>query len=80
MKTMGSSGILKEAMKGRGLVQAKLAEQIGLSQHGLSENINRGRISLTMFGRILDAIGYDVCVTDRDTGEVKWKVRVDSEE
>lgn len=80
MKATGSSVILKEAMKEKGLVQTKLASQIGLSQHGLSENINRGRISLTMFGRILSAMGYDVCVTDRETGEVKWKVRVDSEE
>lgn len=80
MKTIGSSGILKEAMKEKGLVQAKLAAQIGLSQHGLSENINRGRISLQMFGRLLDAMGYDVCVTDRETCEVKWKVRVDGEE
>ena len=80
MKTMGSSGILKEAMKGRGLVQAKLAERVGMLPNGLSGNINRGRISLHMFGRLLDAMGYDVCVKDRETGEVKWKVRVDSEE
>lgn len=80
MKVMGSSGILKEAMKAKGYVQTKLAMQIGISQNGLSENINRGRISLHMFGRLLDAMGYDVCVTDREAGEVKWKVRVDSEE
>ena len=80
MKVTGSEKIMKEAMKERGMVQTKLAGQLGMSQHGLSENINRRRVGLEMFARILGAMGYDVTVTDRETGETKWAVRVENEE
>ena len=65
---------IRSAMKERGMKQIELAEKLGMLQSGLSNSINRKHISVDVFKTILDAMGYDVAVVDRQTGEVKWKV------
>ena len=67
--------ILKKAMKERGLVQVTLAERLGMQQSSLCGNLNRSRIGMDVFRSILDAMGYDVVIVDRETGEAKWKVK-----
>lgn len=67
---------IRSAMKERGMKQIELAEKMGMLQSGLSNSINRKHISVDVFKTILDAMGYDVAVVDRQTGEVKWRVVV----
>ena len=67
---------IRSAMKERGMKQIELAEKLGMLQSGLSNSINRKHISVDVFKTILDAMGYDVAVVDRQTGEVKCIVVV----
>lgn len=73
---MEEGEILKTSVKERKITQVELADRLGIRQSSLSGNINRRRMSLEVFSTILNAMGYDVAVVDRETGEVKWKVEV----
>ena len=73
---MEEGDILKASVKERKITQVELADRLGIRQSSLSGNINRRRMSLEVFSTILNAMGYDVAVVDRETGEVKWKVEV----
>lgn len=73
---MEEGEILKASVKERKITQIELADRLGIRQSSLSGNINRRRMSLEVFSTILNAMGYDVAVMDRETGEVKWKVEV----
>lgn len=73
---MEEGEILKASVKERKITQVELADRLGIRQSSLSGNINRRRMSLEVFSTILNAMGYDVTVVDRETGEVKWKVEV----
>lgn len=75
IKTETHTEILREAMTKRGMKQAELAELLGIKQPSLSGNFNRKRIGLDVFTKILDAMGYDVVIKDRESGEDLWKVR-----
>lgn len=68
--------IIRNAMLHRGMVQVDLADKLGVLQSSLSGNINRKRISLSVFSKMLDAMDFDVAVVDRETGEVMWNVIV----
>lgn len=68
--------ILFAAMRSRGITQVQLAEKLGIKQSSLSGNMNRTRIGLDVFAKTLNALGYDVVVTDRSTGENVWKVKI----
>ena len=76
IKTASSSEILKAAKDSKGIKQADLAARLGMAQPSLSGNMNRTRIGLDVFARMLDAMGYDVIVKDRDSGKDLWKVEV----
>ena len=71
---MNGREILRAAMKERGVTQSAVAEQLGEAQHGLSAKITRERMSLDTFRSVLNAVGYDVAVIDRENGEVRWVV------
>lgn len=71
-----SKEILRLAIKERGMTQVEVADKLGMYQSGLSGLINRSKMTMYGFGTILDAMGYDVAVVDRETGEVVWKVAV----
>lgn len=73
---MEEGAILKASIKERGITQIELADRIGIRQSTLSDNINRRRMSLKVFGEVLNAMEYDVAVVDRSTGEIMWKVDV----
>lgn len=68
--------ILREAMRERNMKQAELADRLGIRQPSLSGNMNRSRIGLDVFVKILQAMDYDVVVVDRKSGEEKWKVEI----
>ncbi len=73
---MEEGAILKASIKERGITQIELADRIGIRQSTLSDNINRRRMSLKVFGEVLNAMEYDIAVVDRNTGEIMWKVDV----
>ena len=76
IKSYSSNDILREAKDRKGIRQNELAERLGMAQPSLSGNMNRTRIGLDVFTKMLDAMGYDVVVTDRDSGKPIWKVEV----
>lgn len=69
--------ILKEAIRARNICQVDLADKLGIVQSTLSGNLNRRRMGLDNFRDILNALDYDVCVVDRNSGEIVWKVAQD---
>lgn len=72
--------ILKQAQKSRHINQADLANAIGVRQSTMSGHMNRTRMSLGMFAKILDALDYDVVVVNRETGDAEWQVYVEREQ
>lgn len=76
IEVMSDNDILRAAMVSREVKQAELAERLGMKQPSLSGNMNRSRIGLDTFGKILKALDYDVVVTDRNTGETVWQVKI----
>ena len=66
--------ILKAAIEARGMSQVKLAKIIGIRQNALCASINRERMSMDSFIRILTELGYAVTVVDKQTGETCWVV------
>lgn len=75
-----SNAILKQALVERCVNQIELANRMGMIQSSVSGNINRQKIGLDVFTRMLDVLDYDVVVVDRHTGEALWKVRKEEKE
>ena len=71
---MRDKDILKAAIASRGTSQVKVAALIGIRQNALSASINRERMSMDSFTRILNELGYAVAVVDKQSGEVCWVV------
>lgn len=69
--------ILRTAMSERGMTQVKLAKRLGVLQNTISASVTRERISLALFNRLLNAMGYAVAVIDKQSGDVKWVVDSD---
>ena len=71
--------ILKLAQKSRHVTQDVIAERLGVKRNALNQNMNRTRMSLDTFVKVLNALEYDIVITDRETGEQMWQVYVPSE-
>ena len=71
---LSDKSILKAAIRERGETQVKLASKLGIRQNTLSTNMTRDRMGLDNFRKILNALGYDVAVVDRENGEIRWVV------
>lgn len=69
--------IMKTALKVRKVTQDVVAEKLGIKRNALSQGINRSRMSLYMFSRVLNALDYDVVVVDRNNGEPMWQLYVE---
>lgn len=76
MEKLIENDVIRAAMKDRGITQTVLAKMIGTAQNSLSNSINRSRMSVQVLKDLLDAMEYDLIVTDRRTGEEKWKIDV----
>ena len=74
VETLSDKVILRLAMKQRKATQVQLANRLGVKQSAMSGQMNRTRMSLGMFGRILGAMDYDVVIVDRNSGEPVWKL------
>lgn len=73
----GSREIMRQAQKSRHVTQDVIAERIGIKRNALNQNMNRARMSLDTFAKVLDALGYDIIVTDRETGEPMWQLYIE---
>ena len=73
-------GILQLARQERNLTQGVLADRMNMKRNSLCQNLSRPRISLEMFGRIMNAMEYDIVIVDRTTGEAAWKLDTWSED
>ena len=71
--------ILKLAQKSRHVTQDVIAERIGVKRNALNQNMNRTRMSLDTFVKVLNALEYDIVITDRETGEQSWQLYVPGE-
>ena len=69
--------ILKQAQKSRHVTQDVIAEKMNVKRNALCQSMNRPRMSLGMFAKILDVLGYDVMVVDQETGEIAWQLEVE---
>ena len=69
--------ILRAAMKRRHATQNAVAEKMGMLPNSLSQNMNRTRISMENFKKILDALDYDIYIVDRNNQEAIWCVDVE---
>lgn len=72
--------ILKQAQKSRHVTQDVIAEKMDIKRASLCQSMNRSRMSLGMFAKILDVLGYDVIVADQETGEIAWKLEVEKQQ
>ena len=74
LEEMRSGDVLRTAMRERNVRQTDLGARLGMQQASVSGNLNRTRMGLDVFIKMLDAMGYDVVVADRKTNEAVWKV------
>jgi transcriptional regulator with XRE-family HTH domain len=74
---MNEKQIVREAMKVRGLTQAMLADAAGLKNQSNVSEILRGQTMKTQtLVRLLDAMGFDLIIKDRNGSnrENVWNV------
>ena len=76
----GEKDILKLAQKRRQVTQETIAGRIGVKRNDLNQNMNRSRMSLDTFIKVLNALDYDIVVVDRETGEPMWQLYVERNE
>jgi transcriptional regulator with XRE-family HTH domain len=77
---MNEKQIVREAMKVRGLTQAMLADAAGLKNQSNVSEILRGQTLKTQtLVKLLDAMGFDLIIKDRNGSnrENVWKVEFD---
>lgn len=66
--------IIKHAMEQRHISQIKLAQMLGYkTQSGISERL-RGDLRVKTAVKVLDILGYDMIISDRNNPENNWKV------
>ena len=69
--------LLKLAQKSRQVTQETIANRMNIKRNALNQNMNRTRMSLDTFAKVLDVLDYDIVITDRDTGKAMWKLEVE---
>ena len=80
VEVMTDSAILKRAQRKRNETQVRIAEKLGIKASGMCGLMNRRRMSLESFAKILDVLDYDVVIADRETGDVVWRLEVERPE
>ena len=76
VEILSNKAILKQAKKQRKITQVEIAEKLGINQSAMSGQMNRTRMSIDGFWRILNAMDYDIVIVDRNSGEPAWKLGV----
>ena len=66
---MGASKKIKQVMIEKNIKVGELAERIGMKPQPLSNKLFRDTMSYTDVEKMADALGCDVKIVDRETGE-----------
>lgn len=68
--------IMRDALKESGILQTELAEKLHITQASISGNMNRTKIGMDVFVRMLEGMGYNVVVGKKtaDGFEPIWEV------
>ena len=80
---MNEKDIIKEALKSRNITQKMLAEQAGYKRQSSYTSLMSGKsMRVDNFVKLLDALGYDLIVKDRNGSnrENVWKVEPGQDE
>ena len=67
---MDAKTIMKNAMKHQKVKSGTLADMLGMQRQAFYNKLDRGTMSANFFIEMADAIGCDVVLRDRATGEV----------
>lgn len=71
---LGSKEIMRRAKEESGTTQKALAEKLGMLQTSVSAGFAREHISLELFSKYMDGMGYAVAVIGKRDGDVRWVV------
>ena len=71
---LGSKEIMRKAKEESGTTQKDLAERLGMLQTSVSAGFAREHISLELFCKYMDGLGYAVAVVGKQDGDVRWIV------
>lgn len=74
---LGTREIMRRAKEESGTTQKALAERLGMLQTSVSAGFARDHISLELFSRYMDGMGYAVAVIGKRDGNVRWVVDPD---
>lgn len=80
---MTEKEIIRQAMKVRGYTQQMMADSLGLKCQALvADRLSKRCASLKVdtLLQMLDVLGYDVIVQDRNTNGQTWKIELAKEE
>jgi len=72
-----SKEIMRKAKEESGTTQKALAEKLGMLQTSVSGGFAREHISLELFCKYMDGMGYAVAVVGKQDGDVRWIVDPD---
>ena len=71
---LGTKEIMRQAKEESGTTQKELAERLGMLQTSVSAGFAREHISLELFSKYMNGMGYAVAVINKKDGHVRWVV------
>lgn len=75
---LSTKEIMKRAKEESGTTQKALADKLGMLQTSVSAGFTREHISLELFCKYMDGMGYAVAVIGKHDGEVRWVIDPES--
>ena len=72
---------MREALKGSGMKQTELAEELGITQASVSSNMNRSKVGIDVFLEMTGAMGYTTCLGKKENGKFVpiWELEKEEE-
>lgn len=67
---MDAKTIIKSAMKQKKVKSGALADLLGMNHQSFYNKLNRGTMSANFLIEIADAMGCDIVIRDRESGEI----------
>lgn len=69
---MGSRIKIRKALLSKGMTQIQLAEKLGRPVGTVRNNLSNDNLKVTTLEEYADALGCDVVLRDRETGELYY--------
>jgi hypothetical protein len=73
IKDMKQAELINAIITSKGTSQAWVGRQIGRKQTAINRTINHGNMSIDMLFTILETLGYDIIVKDRN-GQTEYRL------